>query len=147
MDIIEHFWVSRLLSRNFQVSHNVPKEAHMTQNNTRMLYGDDIFLSTILLKLSGAVNGHFWTLSCLFCNKVAIFMQIGAPMEAHMAQNNTEMCLWWWNVLSSILLKHPSPINRVLHINQSRHFRHSNAAFLHHRTKVWWTIQDILWHT
>ena len=25
------------------------------------------------------------------------------------------MCLWWWNVLSTILLKHTSPINRVLH--------------------------------
>ena len=27
--------------------------------NTRMLYGDDMFLSTLLLKLSGAVNGHY----------------------------------------------------------------------------------------
>ena len=36
-----------------------PMEAHMTQNNTIMLYGDDMFLSTILLKLSGAVNGHY----------------------------------------------------------------------------------------
>ena len=31
----------------------------MTLNNTRMLYGDDMFLSTILLELSGAVNGHY----------------------------------------------------------------------------------------
>ena len=31
----------------------------MTLNNTKMLFGDDMFLSTILLKLSGAVNGHF----------------------------------------------------------------------------------------
>ena len=30
----------------------------MTENNTRMFYGDDMFLSTILLKLSDAVNGH-----------------------------------------------------------------------------------------
>ena len=59
MDIIEHFLVSFLLSRSFQVIHNVPMEAHMTQNNTRMLYRDDMFLSTILLKLSGAVNGHY----------------------------------------------------------------------------------------
>ena len=44
-----------------------------------------MFLSTILLKLSGAVNGHYGTLSCLFCNKVAIFMQVSASMEAHMA--------------------------------------------------------------
>ena len=57
----------------------------MTQNNTRMLYGEDMFLSTILLKLSGAVNGYFWTLSCLFCNKVAVFMQFSDTMEAHMA--------------------------------------------------------------
>ena len=49
------------------------------------LNGDDMFLSTILLKLSGAVNGHYGTLSCLFCNKVAIFMQVSASMEAHMA--------------------------------------------------------------
>ena len=34
-------------------------EAHMTQNNARMLYGDDMFLSTILLELTGAVNGHY----------------------------------------------------------------------------------------
>ena len=59
MDIIEHFGVSLLLSRNFQVIQNVPIEAHMTKNNTRMLYGDDMFLSTILLELSGAVNGHY----------------------------------------------------------------------------------------
>ena len=72
MDIIEHLWVSLLLSRNFHVIHNVPME-------------DDMFLSTILLKVSGAVNGHFRTLSCLFCNKVAIFMQFSASMEAHMA--------------------------------------------------------------
>ena len=50
-----------------------------------MLYGDDMFLSTILLELSGAVNGHYQTLSCLFSNKVAIFMQFSAPMEAYMA--------------------------------------------------------------
>ena len=38
----------------------------MTFNNTKMLYGDYKFLSTILLKLSGAVNGRYLTLSCLF---------------------------------------------------------------------------------
>ena len=59
MDIIEHFWVLLLLSRNFQVIQNVPMEAHMAQNNTRMLYVDDKFLSTILLELSRAVNGHY----------------------------------------------------------------------------------------
>ena len=55
----------------------------MTLNNIRMFYGDDMFLSTTLLELSVAVNGHYWTLSCLLCNKVAIFMQFSAPMEAH----------------------------------------------------------------
>ena len=35
MDNIEHFCISLLLSRNFQEIHNVPMEAHMTQNNTR----------------------------------------------------------------------------------------------------------------
>ena len=59
MDIIEHFWVSLLLSRNFQVIHNVPMEGHMRLKYTIMLYGDDMFLSTILLKLSGALNGHY----------------------------------------------------------------------------------------
>ena len=39
-----------------------------------------MFLSTKLLEQSGAVNGHY-----LFSNKVAIFMQFSAPMEAHMA--------------------------------------------------------------
>ena len=57
MDIIEHFWVSFLFSSSFQVFHNIPMEAHM--NNTRMLYGDDMFASTILLKVSGAVNGQY----------------------------------------------------------------------------------------
>ena len=46
-----------------------------------------MFLSTILLKLSGAVNGHYWTLVCLFCNKVAIFMQFSASM----ARKNTNV--------------------------------------------------------
>ena len=59
MEMIEHFGVSLLLSKNFQVIQNVSMEAHLTLNNTRMLYGDDMFLSTILLlKLSDAVNGH-----------------------------------------------------------------------------------------
>ena len=53
--------------------------------NTRMLYGDDMFLSTILLKLSGAVNGHYLTLSHLFCNKVAFFMEFSCHMEVYMA--------------------------------------------------------------
>ena len=52
---------------------------------TRMLYRDDMFLSTILLKISGAVNGHYLTLSHLFCNKVAFFMEFSGLMEAHMA--------------------------------------------------------------
>ena len=34
-------------------------EAHMTLFKTRMLYGDDMFLSTILSELSDAVNGHY----------------------------------------------------------------------------------------
>ena len=85
MNIIEHFWISFLLSINFQVIHNVAMEVHMALNNTQMLYGDDMFLSTILFELSDAVNGHYLTLSCLFCNKEAIFMQCSAPMEAHMA--------------------------------------------------------------
>ena len=59
MNIIEHFWVSLLLSKNFQVICNVPMEAHMTCCNTRMLYEADMFLSTIQLELSGAVNGHY----------------------------------------------------------------------------------------
>ena len=50
-----------------------------------MLYGDDVYLSTILLKLSDAVNGHYWIPSCLFSNNVAIFMQLSFRMEAHMA--------------------------------------------------------------
>ena len=59
MDIIEHFWCSLLLSRNFQVINNVSMEAHMAQNSTRMVYGDDMFLYSVLLKFSGAVK---WTL-------------------------------------------------------------------------------------
>ena len=107
MDIIEHVLVSLLLSRNFQVIQNGTMEAHMTLNKTRILYGDDMFLTTILLKLSVAVNGHYWTLSCLLCNKVAIFMQFSAPMEAHIGlkeHRNAFMvmkcfCLqYYWNI-------------------------------------------------
>ena len=87
-----------------------------------------MFLSTLLLKLSGAaVNGRFWTLLCLFCNEVAIFMQFSAPMEAHMAQMNTEMCLWWWNVFVYNSIETSSPINRVLHI----HFDTSDVPVQH----------------
>ena len=62
MNIIKKNWVSLLLSRNFQVIHNVPMEAHTTKKIARMLYGDDMFLTTILLELSGAVNGQYCTL-------------------------------------------------------------------------------------
>ena len=40
-------------------------------------------------------------------------MQFSAPMEAHMALKNTDDEMF----LSSKLLKHSSPINRLLHIN------------------------------
>ena len=59
MDIIESFGFPRLFSRNFQDIHDVPMEAHMTINNTIMLYGDNMFLSTMLLELPGTVNGHY----------------------------------------------------------------------------------------
>ena len=42
-------------SGNPQFSYGSPYDI----NNTRMLYGDDMFLPTILLKLSGAVNGQY----------------------------------------------------------------------------------------
>ena len=57
--IIKHFWVLFYYVGNFKVINNVPMEAHMTLNNTSMLYGDDTFLSSIIWKLSGAVNGHY----------------------------------------------------------------------------------------
>ena len=34
-------------------------EAHMAKENTKMLYGDYMFLSTTLVKLYGAINGHY----------------------------------------------------------------------------------------
>ena len=69
-----------------------------------------------------------------------------APMEAHMAQNNTEMRLWSWNAFVYNIIETPfTHWLRAAH--QSRNFRRSNAAFMHHRIKDWWTIQDILWHT
>ena len=53
-----------------------------------------------------------------FFNKVAFFMQFSAPIEAHMAKKNTEMCLYGDEMfLSTILLKLPSPIKGVLNIN------------------------------
>ena len=38
--------------------HSVPMEAHMVSKITNMFYGDNMFLSTTLLKLFGALNGH-----------------------------------------------------------------------------------------
>ena len=44
-------------------------------------------------------------------------MQFSAPMEAHRPKR-TQTCVYGDEMfLSTILLKHPSPINRVLHIN------------------------------
>ena len=77
-----------------------------------------MFLSTILLKLSGVVNGHYWTLSCLFCNKVAIFMQFSAPMEAYMPQKeqrNVFMVMKCFCLQNNWNIRHP--INRLLHID------------------------------
>ena len=83
----------------------------------RMLYGDDMFSSTILLKLSGAVNGHYWTLCVYFvikwhfsCNSVLLWRPIWHKITQKCVYSD-EMLLY------TILLKHPTPINRVLHIN------------------------------
>ena len=74
-------------------------------------------MSTILLEFSGAVNGHYWTLSCLFCNKVALLCNsvlLWRPIRPKRTQN----CVYDDEMfLCTILLKHSSPINRVLHIN------------------------------
>ena len=56
------------------------------------------------------------------------------------------MCLWWWNVFVYNIIV-TSITHYLCTAQQSRHFQRSNAAFVHHRTKVWWTIQDILWRT
>ena len=45
-------------------------------------------------------------------------MQFSAPMEAHIWPKRTQKCVYDDEMfLSTILLKHPSPINRVLRIN------------------------------
>ena len=75
------------------------------------------FLSTILLKLSDAVNGHYWTLSCLFCNQVAIFKQFSATLGPIWPKRTQKSVYGDELFLSTILLKHPSGINRVLQIN------------------------------
>ena len=82
-----------------------------------------MFLSTTLLNLSVAVNGHYWTLSCILCNKVAIFMLFSAPMEAHIGlkeHRNVFMvmkcfCLqYYWNIRQLLtvyctpILTHPT---------------------------------------
>ena len=44
-------------------------------------------------------------------------MQLSAPMEAHLPKS-LQKCVYGDEMfLSSKLLKHPSPINRLLHIN------------------------------
>ena len=73
-----------------------------------------------------------------FVIKQQFLCKFSAPMESHMALKNTEICVYGDEMfLSTILLKHPSLINRVLHINLDT----SDVPI--HRTKVWWTIQDI----
>ena len=76
-----------------------------------------MFVSTILLKLSGAINGHYWTLSRLFCNKVA-FSCNSVLLWRPIWPKRTQKCVYCDTMfLSTIVLKHPSPINRVLRIN------------------------------
>ena len=59
MDIIEHFldlaFINKQFSGNSQWSYGGPYDIKQHKN----AYGDDMFLSTKLLKLSGAVNGHY----------------------------------------------------------------------------------------
>ena len=82
-----------------------------------MLYGDDMFLSTTLLKLSGAVNGHYWMLSCLFCNKKQ-FSCNSVLLRRPIWPKRIQKCVYGDEMfLSTIVLKHLSPISRVLHIN------------------------------
>ena len=67
------------------------------------------------------------------CNSVLLWRPIWPK--------RTQKCVYGDEMfLSSKVLKHSSPINRLLHINLDT----SNAAFAHHGTKVRWTIQDIL---
>ena len=89
------------------------------KKTTRMLYGDAMFLSTILLKLSGAVNGHYWTLLCLVCNKVAIFMQFSAGPYGgpYGLKEHRNLFMVMKCFCLQKLLKHSLPINRLLHIN------------------------------
>ena len=109
-----------------------------------MLYGDDVFIHIIIETFWCGK----WTLLntiVFFCNKVAIFMKV--LLWRPIWPKITQKCVYGDELfLSTKALKHPSPIDCVLH-NQSRHFRHLNAAFMHHFIKVWWTIQDILLHT
>ena len=44
----------------------VPMEADMALKNTEMLYGDYMFLFTTLLKLYGAINVHYGSVSKYF---------------------------------------------------------------------------------
>ena len=53
MDIIKHFWVLLLLSRNFQVIHNVP---YGLKDHRNVLMVMKCFLSTILLKHPSPIN-------------------------------------------------------------------------------------------
>ena len=54
----------------------------------------------------------------LFCNKVAIFMQYSVLLRRPIWPKRTQKCVYGDEMfLSTIVLRHPSPINRVLHIN------------------------------
>ena len=76
-----------------------------------------MFLSIIFLKLSLAVNGHYWTLSCLLCNKKQ-FSCNSVLLWRPIWPKRTQKCVYGATMfLSTILFKHPSAINRVLHIN------------------------------
>ena len=81
----------------------------MAQKNTKMLNGEDMFLSTTLLKLFGAINGNYEQ-SRFFFNEVAILRQITVLLWGIIEHKNDEI------VSSTILLKHASTIRRVLYI-------------------------------
>ena len=99
-----------------------------------------MLLPTTLLKLYGAVNGHYWTVSRFFY-EVAIFRQITVFLWKTIWHKRTQK---WWNVFVHNVIE-----TRVTHktctVHLTRHFRLSNATILHYRVQVWLTIQDIIW--
>ena len=113
MDIIEKYQVLFLMKKQFIGNPQCSNGSPYDLKEHKMLYGDCMFLSATLLKLYGAINGYYYTVSRFFLVKLQFSGKsqcfYGSPygIKEH---KNDEM------FLSTLFLKHVSPMRCVLYI-------------------------------